>query len=219
MEARERRKLNEPTMDPVITFVVSKSGASHVGKELVGNKTRKFENIWEKSWESRLEGINWKKAYQCLKNTPIQYRSTRYKVITRTVATKSLLEKMKITSTGMCDKCTQRENIEHKFWHCHRIQKFWKGVKEWLIKERLARLADGITIKHIILGGTECLILNHIVSIGVHMICSNNQLSVKLLLAMLRSDCKIEKYNATLNGKKEEFDKKWVDLNYLQEDE
>ena len=219
MEARERRKLNGPTMDPVITFVGSKSGASHVGKVLVGNKTRRSENIWEKAWESRLTDINWKMVYQGLKNTPVQYRSTRYKVITRTVATKSLLEKMKITNTSMCDKCTQRENIEHKFWHCHRIQKFWREVKEWLIKEKLARLADGITIKNTILEGTECLILNHIVSIGVQMIHSNKQLSVKLLLAILRSDCKSEKYNANLNGKKEEFDKKWLDLNHLQEDE
>ena len=51
------------------------------------------------------------------------------------------------------------------------------------------------------------------------MIHSNKQLSVKLLLAILRSDCKSEKYNANLNGKKEEFDKKWLDLNHLQEDE
>ena len=74
---------------------------------------------------------------------------------------------------------------------------------------------DGITIKDTGLEGTECLILNRMVSIGVHI----KNLSVKLLLAILRSVCKREKYNANFNDKKEESDKKWLGLSRLQEEE
>ena len=102
-ESRERRKLGEPIMDPVVTFIASKrSGALHVRKILAVSITRRFKNIWEGAWESRFEGINWEQIYQCLQDTPVQYRSTRYKVITRIVTTNSSLEKMRIKNPISC---------------------------------------------------------------------------------------------------------------------
>ena len=62
-------------------------------------------------------GVDWKNVYETLRVTTMQYRTIRYKVITRIVGTNSLLEKMRIRNTDACEHCEQRENIEHKFWH------------------------------------------------------------------------------------------------------
>ena len=147
----------------------------------------------------------------------MQYRTIRYKVITRIVGTNSLLEKMKIKNTDACEHCMERENIENKFWYCQKVQSFWNELKALFVSKRLNRLADKININEIILGGDNCLFINHIVSVGVYIIYSKKRLSLSLVLAILRSDFISEKYYAKLSDKIEEFNRKWLFINLLQE--
>ena len=205
-----KRKLIEPIMDPVISYIISKdTGISHLSKVLLEGKSKHIANIWEGAWESRQIETNWENTYSRLKDTPVQYRNTRYKVITRIVGTNSLLKKMKIRDTDACGYCMVRENIEHKFWYCRKVQTFWNSLKRWLISKQLEELTDKISIQGIILGGDDCIILNHVISVGIHMIYSQKQLSVALLLAILRSDFDSERYSAKLNDRMEEFNTKW----------
>ena len=214
----ERRKLDEPIMDPVITYIVTKdTGSSHLSRIFVELKTKQLEKIWEKAWESRLNEVNWKDIYACLRNTPVQYRAIRYKIISRIVGTNSLLERMQIKTTDACDYCMQRENIEHKFWNCRSVARFWNEIKEWLVGKQLRTLVNNITINEIILGGGDSLIINHVVSVGVYMIYSKKHLSVTLLIALLKADLKSEQYCAKVNDKEEIVYNKWNKLNFLRE--
>ena len=218
-ESTERKKVDEPIMDPVVAFIVSTNkGTSHITKTLVQAKTRRLDNIWEGAWESRFQQVDWDKIYECLRSTPVQYKSIRYKIMTRIVGTNSLLERIQIKETDACDYCMQRENIEHKFWYCQRVKSFWNEVKNWLGRQ-LATLADKVTIKEIILGGGTSTVINHVISAGTYMIYSKKHLSLAVLLSILRADLNSEKYCAKLNDKMEEVDKKWKVLKLLREAE
>ena len=218
-ESREKRKLDEPLLNSAIACIVSKqAGAAHISKIFVEVKTKQQDNIWEKTWDSRLQETNWANIYECLKYTPVQYRYVRYKIITRIVGTNSLLEKMKVKDTDCCEECSQRENIEHKFWYCRRVKNFWNEIKAWLRRKRFTRLTEKIGIENIILGGEENLIVNHVVSVGVHMIYAKKSLSVTLLELILRADYNSEKYWAKVNGRKEELSKKWMELDLGETD-
>ena len=219
-DSKEKRKLDEPSLNPSIAYIVSKKGgASHICRILVESKTKHQDNIWERAWDIRLNELNWTNIYECLKYTPVQYRSMRYKIITRIVGTNSLLEKMKIKSTDSCEECLQRENIEHKFWYCRRVKNFWNEIKAWLIGKRLSRLSEKINIVNIILGGEDNLIINHIVSVGVYMIYVKKPLTVTMLQFILRSDYNSEKYCAKLNDREKELSKKWMTLNLGEADD
>lgn len=207
---RVRKKLVGPVMDPYICYILKeKTGTSHITKIFIESKTKRLKNVWEGAWENRITGVDWKNIYATLRDTPMQYRHIRYKVITRIVGTNSLLQKMRIKNTSACEYCAQRENIEHKFWHCQRVQYFWNDIKQWFLRNRLSNLANKICIGNVMLGGEKCAILNHIVSVCVHMIYSKQQLSVALFLAILKADFNSERYSAKVKNKIEEFKQKW----------
>ena len=163
------KKLVGPVIDPCIGYILEKTtGTSHITKILIESKTKRFKNLWERKWESRIMGADWKNVYATLRDTPMQYRTIRYKVITRILGTNSLLEKMSIRNTDACEHCAQREDIEHKFWYCLRVQNFWNDMKEWFLRNQLSNFASKICIDKVILGGEKSELLNHIVSIRHH---------------------------------------------------
>ena len=214
---RNRSKLEEPSIDPVISCVIAKSnGSSHLRRVLVRSKTKIVANIWEGAWEHRLGEVNWTEVYEALRTYPVQYKSNRYKIITRIAATKSLLVKMKIAQTDVCEYCTERENLEHKYWHCRRVQYFWNTLKTWLNHNRLGELAEKVNIKMVIFGGEANPVLNHVISAVIHMISTKRELSLALLIAILKSDMQSEWYQANLNKQIEDYNKKWHSLDFLR---
>ena len=56
------------------------------------------------------------------------------------------------------DKCTfcevERENIEHLFWYCSRVNDFWKGLERFL-KENCPSVNDFTFTKELILFGNN----------------------------------------------------------------
>lgn len=99
------------------------------------------------------------------------------------------------------------------------MQNFWNELKIWLDGKQLTRLADKININEVILGGSDCLLMNHIVSVGIQMIYSKKQLSLPLALAFLLGDLHSERFCAKIRGKMEDFDRKWGAIRYLEDAE
>ena len=44
-----------------------------------------------------------------------------------------MLEKMGVTNTNKCHACGQTDYIEHAFYQCKELNKFWKGVKQHIL--------------------------------------------------------------------------------------
>ncbi len=56
-------------------------------------------------------------------------RSFQYKVLNRILATNSFLKMCKITNSSLCTFCkVDEETVEHLFWYCTVIRKFWDDI-------------------------------------------------------------------------------------------
>ena len=94
--------------------------------------------------------INWQLIYsyvfKCSKDSYIQWFQTR--IIHRTLATNSLLFKMKIVDNKMCTfcKCCE-ETLLHLFWECQKIQSLFQ-----YLRENLHNFDDVLCCKSFILG-------------------------------------------------------------------
>ena len=53
-----------------------------------------------------------------------------FKILHNIYPTLTLLRKMKITNTDMCQFCNTHDFIEHFFFHCKRLENFWKEIEQ-----------------------------------------------------------------------------------------
>ena len=213
LTSQDRHKVEQPIIDPIIGFILSpKTRVIDAYNVLVRKKTECQNNNWEEKWESEFPSLNWSEIYLTLKETPMQYRSMKYKIITRLLVTNSLLKRMNIKNSDECEVCGQLDSIQHRVWFCQRAQNLWAGLKAWLRGKQLGILADKITLKKVILGITDDELVNHCVSAAMHIICSKRVPSISALIAILKADKEGERYNAKINNKINEHDRKWAPL-------
>ena len=60
----------------------------------------------------------------------------QYKIIYRLTGTNSLLYKMKLTDSQLCNFCNiKEETIYHLFVRCENTSKFWKTIRTWLMEK------------------------------------------------------------------------------------
>ena len=104
-----------------------------------------------------------------------------------------------------------RDSIEHKFWECDQVRRFWEEVSEWLSGCCLLS-SSGIGKKMVILGTSEDYLVNHVITIGKSMINRNNTLNMNELQARVEIDKKTEEIIAKRNGSPANFNKKWAAL-------
>ena len=93
-------------------------------------------------------------------------RSFQYKILQHSLTTNKFLNICKIGE----DKCyfckTEVETLEHLFWDCSKIKKFWASIVELL--EPYIKLHDVIDNKSVLLGtkyGQNNILVNHIINI------------------------------------------------------
>ena len=60
----------------------------------------------------------------------ISLRYLHYRILHHIFPTNKILEKMKVKSSSNCDNCKESETIEHMFFHCRELKKFWKHVSD-----------------------------------------------------------------------------------------
>ena len=151
-------------------------------------------------------------------------RSFQYKILQRSLTTNKFLNICKIGE----DKCyfckTEVETLEHLFWDCSKIKKFWASVVELL--EPYIKLHDIIDNKSVLLGtkyGQNNILVNHIINIIKNYIyvtkCNNRILCQFRALSKVREVFHIEQ-NILLQYKKENnlISNKWNPLlNFFQE--
>ena len=88
---------------------------------------RKFPNynfVWETIWknipshanEARLITLNWK-------------------ILSNIYPTNILLEKMGIARSNMCEKCNEKDYLEHFFFNCKIIRNIWSEINNMITEE------------------------------------------------------------------------------------
>ena len=111
-----------------------------------------------KRWTDRLtlsRSYNWNKVFQrpfkMSKDTSLIWLQTR--IIHRLLATNSLLFKMKLIESDKCSFCkVESETLEHLFWECNNIRKFWHNLVELMKSNGILDSNIELSIETILFG-------------------------------------------------------------------
>lgn len=201
-----------PVIHPQIEIILSKErGAKHLYDVLLGSKIKQAKNTWERGWELKYGDINWAETYGTIyQKYAVYYHILNYKIITQIVATNKLLYTMGVKDSPMCNRCNSGiETIEHKFWLCDEVNRFWADSVRYLNGLGIFPNRLIFTSKTIILGISESKVINRIISIGKSVIMKHVNLSVDLLLYKVKMEISNEKYMAQKRDEVTKFEEVW----------
>jgi len=171
----------------------------------------------EKKWNLQFaDNLNWKEIYLAAGGTSMSsyIHSFQYKLIHQITCTNSLLYKMKIKQTDLCDSCnSEKETITHLFVNCPRVVQFWEDLRNW-IELTTANMSITTRTKDILFGySPEQSLKNLILTLGkshVYRCKFDNQMpSLNMFIHKLRNHYSIEKYVAQRSGDTQKFRNKW----------
>ena len=171
-------------------------------------------------WNSQFERLNWKTIFtNCFKFSPdtqLQWFQTR--LLHRILPTKKYLALCKLTDSSACSFCGQEtETLNHLFWNCIHVQKFWNDFLE-LLKEKCIHCARFNLNEQLVLFGssdntyTDKPINFIILFAKFYIYKSKFQSNIPLLrqfLQQMRNRYNIEKLLAFRNNKAFEFERDW----------
>ena len=93
---------------------------------------------WKKDINISIDHSSWRRIHKNYFYT-IQDKTLiwfQYKIIYRLTGTNSLLYKMKLTDSQLCNFCNiKEETIYHLFIGCEKTSKFWKTIGTWLMEK------------------------------------------------------------------------------------
>ena len=119
----------------------SKKGAQDFYETLKSNiaiEEPRALHKWEKDLNISIDHSSWRRInkncfYTIQDKTLIWFQ---YKIIYRLTGTNSLLYKMKLTDSQLCNFCNiKEETIYHLFVGCEKTSKFWKTIGTWLMEK------------------------------------------------------------------------------------
>ncbi|MCG7878665.1 MAG: reverse transcriptase domain-containing protein [Candidatus Thiodiazotropha endolucinida] len=98
-------------------------------KNIIPTSQLKWERIFNNTQ------LNWKYIYgapaKSCHNTKMHW--FQFRIIHRIIATNDLLLKMNIRQSNLCTFCNaEPEKIEHLFWQCNVVNRFWDTVEQWI---------------------------------------------------------------------------------------
>ena len=169
-------------------------------------------------WEA--DGVNfgnvWKKVYrrsfQVTTSTKLQ--SFQFKIIHRYFPTRRFLCIRNVVEDPFCDNCGDVETIEHYFYACEHVKRFWQLLGHGL-NNKLQREDRIVLDCTTVLFGHEQTrhVVNLIILLGKHFIAQQHYEGVEVtftrFLAKLFRYFDMEKENARTERKKQKFTDKW----------
>ena len=138
------------------------------------------EKLWEKKLGKKLNESTWSNIFDCTKETKLQ--EFQWKVVHNIFPTNILLNRMGIEPSEKCEYCGVTDYVEHLFFECKRIGKFWEKV-ERLIKERIGKNIS-LTKYSIILGIEQDDNFRNLIS---NEVCAINRLLIIAKLSISKS--------------------------------
>ena len=142
----------------------------------------------------------------------------QYKILSKYLATNTLLKKMKLKNTEMCSFCVDgREEMRHLFYECRFVSYFWVLFSNWWFLHTGTKIV--FSYIDILFGYkiTDTPILLHfcILTAKYYIYMCKIQLTIpkfESFLQHLRFEYEIEKCIAVQNGKAASFNNRWKTL-------
>ena len=209
------KKHPEPIIHPYVSFVLkSRRGAKQFYDQLNSEQYKQSFNKWERRWEADFGIINWAEVYESIYSSTasVKLQMLNYKILTKIVVTKRLLFQLGIAESDKCPRCNNgKDSVNHKFWGCSHVRRFWVEVSEWLSNFDAFPRID-INEKMVFLGVGGGNIIGHIITLGKSIIQENKSLSIAFLRTCIEIDKKTEEVIARRNAKYAELYEKWAFL-------
>ena len=126
------------------------------------------KNIWEQHWENEFGNVEWVEVYESIYKgiQSVKLQMNNYKIMAKICVTNRLLFQIGISEHDRCPRCNNnRESIEHKYWECDQVRRFWEEVDDWLTRCSVVT-GSVLNKKMVILGASECCLVNHVIFIG-----------------------------------------------------
>ena len=109
------------------------------------------EKMWSRKLGSDFNKLCWTLPFQATKETRLQ--ALQWKILMNIFPTAIVLQRMKVRNSDLCIHCDIPETIEHFFFHCAKLDRFWHYVENiisGLVSKRIS-----LTWKDAILGITS----------------------------------------------------------------
>ena len=171
-------------------------------------------------WETLLtipdDHLFWNKIFiltkQC--NQDVWMQMFQYKTLHRILATNKKLFQYKIIDSPLCSYCGMEEETIHLFCECDLATSIWHEITGWLKKQ--GRSIEYLRDSQIILGDPKLdPVINRIILTTKVAIFKNKEKSppkINQIIAMLRSQLTIEKFNAEKTNKLKIFRGFWAPI-------
>ena len=118
---------------------------------------------------------------------------------------------MGIADSSECARCgNSRDTLEHRYWHCPSIHKFWDEIKAWLSRNKIINDEHEFTEPSVLFGTSNNALINHVIINVKEMIKRGTGLQLSHLVERLQKDKETEKYIAKINGTSDRYQKKWA---------
>ena len=210
-----KKRAEYPVIHPQVECLLSKEkGAKYLYVRILQDRAKNMKNSWEQRWEEQYGQIKWKDVYESiLMKLSVNYHVLSYKIITQIVATKRSLYLMGIEDSPVCSRCrTCVETIEHKFWYCKEVMKFWKNIANFIDGLNVMSSRLIFTPMKIIIGVPEDIVINQVIAVGKNMIAKNSSLNIDLFISKIKMDIMNEKCMAQKSCLMRKFRETWGNL-------
>jgi len=216
--------VDNPGKNLIIKITKNKKVCRQVYSDLI--QKQRVRDKCEEKWYAQAvcnTEEDWKNLYSIPFNVTIEsrLRSFQYQILKRSLVTNRFLFRCKITDSSLCTFCGKHEEtIEHLFYDCQSIFRFWLEFSRRMPNE--FNFTTFLTRKNVLLGNSQQPpILNHVCMLGKRYIyvtrCKKQQLSVVNFINVLKNIYWVEKTIAMSNNSSVRFCQKWNSLKSIME--
>ena len=172
-------------------------------------------------WEQKLnQNINWEKCFLNVQKTnEVNMKWFQIRIIHRIIGTNIVLKQMGVTTSENCGLCgTEKDSIEHIFWHCGVSQNFWTEFVN-LVNEKCPNAHNMRLSKCLVLLGHDDTIMIDSMFSFILLLAKQyiykckldySQPNMDVFRKKLLSRYRIEEFNSKLTFSHQAFTVKWL---------
>lgn len=211
---------NECNLFPIAieTLLSVKKGTRLLYDILMENKS--MPNCCQK-WSTKVsENIQWDKVFLGIhKIQDVKIKWFQMRIVHRIIGTNVVLKEMGVKENSNCNFCFEcKDDIDHIFWHCVSIRRFWCQIEEMLKTKCLTCYRMKLSQCLILFGIDPQIktdpVLDLIILLGkMHIYkckLDNSFPTIQSFEKTLKARYIIEHYNSIVNFTTQDFKRKWL---------
>ena len=179
-------------------------------------------------WNEKLNReINWKETFTKVKRIQdVRLKWFQIRLIHRIIATNQVLVKINVCDSDLCHSCKEKsESIQHIFWECHTVQRFWSAFTHCL-KEKCIHMTHLKIDEEMVICGNKTNsktdeVFDFILLLAKYYIykcrLDHCDAHIQPFLMYLKRRYNIEKCISLQNMKNDSFQMKWILYQSLME--